>query len=89
MTSRTGDHGGLPHLDLGHLQSSAPGIAQLPNAERVQRIRADRWIGYTRAVEALGRLEAPTGGPMGAVTSSTSDDGGCRRRNFSMIDPGS
>lgn len=47
-----------PRLDLGHLQPSAQGIARLPNAERVQRIRGDRWIGYSRAVEALARLEA-------------------------------
>lgn len=47
-----------PCLDLGHLQPSAQGIARLPNAERVQRIRGDRWIGYSRAVEALARLEA-------------------------------
>ena len=30
----------------------------LPADERIQRLRADRWIGYPRAVEALNRLEA-------------------------------
>ncbi|HCI0223965.1 TPA: TniB family NTP-binding protein, partial [Escherichia coli] len=29
-----------------------------PADERIQRLRADRWIGYPRAVEALNRLEA-------------------------------
>lgn len=47
-----------PVVDLGHLQPSAQILARLPDAERVQRIRADRWIGYPRAVEALARLEA-------------------------------
>ncbi|HAM6072634.1 TPA: AAA family ATPase, partial [Escherichia coli] len=31
---------------------------RLPADERIQRLRADRWIGYPRAVEALNRLEA-------------------------------
>jgi hypothetical protein len=47
-----------PSVDLGHLQRSAQALARLPDAERVQRIRADRWIGYPRALEALTRLEA-------------------------------
>ncbi|GHL43992.1 hypothetical protein ECZU28_39870 [Escherichia coli] len=33
-------------------------MARLPADERIQRLRADRWIGYPRAVEALNRLEA-------------------------------
>ena len=33
-------------------------MARLPDGERVARIRAERWIGYSRAVEALARLEA-------------------------------
>jgi hypothetical protein len=33
-------------------------VARLPDGERVARIRADRWIGYPRALEALARLEA-------------------------------
>jgi len=46
-----------PPLDLGHLHPSAQQLARLPDSERVQRIRADRWIGYPRALEALARLE--------------------------------
>lgn len=47
-----------PAIDLGHLQPSAQALARLPDSERMQRIRADRWIGYPRAVEALDRLES-------------------------------
>lgn len=46
-----------PVPDLGHLQPSAQVLARLPGVERIQRIRADRWIGYPRAVDALARLE--------------------------------
>lgn len=41
------------HQDLSHLHPSAQSVARLPAAERVHRIRADRWIGYPKAVEAL------------------------------------
>jgi hypothetical protein len=44
-------------LDLSHLHSAAQQIALLPAGERLQYVRADRWIGYTRATEALERLE--------------------------------
>ncbi|GAB2452005.1 TniB family NTP-binding protein [Nocardia tengchongensis] len=44
-------------VDLSHLHVSAQAIAMLPGAERVRHVRADRWIGYTRATEALARLE--------------------------------
>ena len=44
-------------LDLSHLHPAAREIARLPAAERLQYARADRWIGYTRAAEALDRLE--------------------------------
>lgn len=44
--------------DLSHLHPAAQAIARLPSAERLQYVRADRWIGYTRAIEALARLEA-------------------------------
>jgi Bacterial TniB protein len=45
-------------LDLSHLHSAAREIARLPAAERLRYARADRWIGYTRAAEALDQLEA-------------------------------
>ena len=43
--------------DLSHLKAAAQSTAQLPNSERVARIRADRWIGYPRASAALERLD--------------------------------
>jgi hypothetical protein len=45
-------------LDLSHLTPSAQRLAHLPFAERITHIRAERWIGYPRAVEAVNRLEA-------------------------------
>ena len=47
----------FPVFDLAHLHAGARALARLPDAERIARIRADRWIGYPRAVEALARLE--------------------------------
>ena len=44
-------------LDLSHLHPAARETARLPAGGRVQYARADRWIGYTRATEALDRLE--------------------------------
>jgi hypothetical protein len=49
--------------DLSHLTPAARAAALLPDDERLRRIRADRWIGYPRALEALGRLEALLEGP--------------------------
>ena len=45
-------------LDLSHLHPAAQQIALLPADGRLRYARADRWIGYTRATEALDRLEA-------------------------------
>ncbi|WP_106247097.1 TniB family NTP-binding protein [Allonocardiopsis opalescens] len=44
-------------VDLSHLHPAAQQIARLPDAERLRYVRADRWIGYPRAVAALERLE--------------------------------
>ena len=43
--------------DLSHLHPSARELARLPGSERLRHVRADRWIGYTRANEALTQLE--------------------------------
>lgn len=43
--------------DLSHLHPSAQATALLPDEERLQAVRADRWIGYPRATGALDRLE--------------------------------
>lgn len=45
-------------VDLTHLTDAGQRVAQLPAEERLAHIRADRWIGYTRATDALARLEA-------------------------------
>ncbi len=42
--------------DLSHLHESTRRVARLPAAERLAHARADRWIGYTRAVQAVARL---------------------------------
>jgi hypothetical protein len=44
-------------FDLSHLMPLARKIAMLPGVERIQRIRADRWIGYSKALETLKKLE--------------------------------
>ncbi|TFB83140.1 transposase [Cryobacterium levicorallinum] len=49
--------------DLSHLHPSVRERARLPASERVELIRADRWIGYPRAVETVARLEALLGWP--------------------------
>lgn len=43
--------------NLHHLHESARSVARLPADERLRHVRADRWIGYSRATTALGRLE--------------------------------
>src|SRR5713101_8021621 len=43
--------------ELSHLTTTAQAAAVLPDAERIARIRAERWIGYSRAREALAKLE--------------------------------
>lgn len=49
--------------DLSHLHPAARRLAQLPAAERLRHVRADRWIGYTRATRALDQLETLFGWP--------------------------
>jgi hypothetical protein len=44
-------------LDLSHLTPQAQALAMLPAAERIKRIRAERWIGYTCACRAIAELE--------------------------------
>lgn len=45
------------NFDLSHLTSQAQIAAMLPVSERIQRIRAERWIGYSAANQALMALE--------------------------------
>lgn len=44
--------------DLSHLALWAREVASLPNQDRVQKILTDRWVGYTKAEEAVIKLEA-------------------------------
>ena len=46
-----------PELDLSHLLPSVQAQARLPAQERIRHVRAERWIGYPRALVALERLE--------------------------------
>lgn len=50
--------------NLSHLHPAARQLARLPASERLRHVRADRWIGYTRATQALDRLEALFGWPV-------------------------
>lgn len=43
--------------DYAHLDPAMQGLAGLPDHERVERVRADRWIEYPRARAALARLD--------------------------------
>jgi hypothetical protein len=45
-----------PMPDLSHLHPNAQAVAVLPNDERIAHIRAERWIGYTRAKQAVAKL---------------------------------
>ena len=47
----------LEEQDLSHLHESTRQVARLPGEERLRHVRADRWIGYSRATAALDRLE--------------------------------
>lgn len=44
--------------DLSHLTPWTREIATLPNHERVQKILTDRWVGYTKAEDAVIKLDA-------------------------------
>lgn len=44
-------------MDLSHLIPASRATAKLTDAQRIKQIKADRWIGYPRAKQALERLE--------------------------------
>ena len=44
-------------MDLAHLRPEMRQLVELPVAERLARMPANRWIGYSRARQALARLE--------------------------------
>jgi hypothetical protein len=45
-------------VDFNHLSPEASALAMLPGTERLARLKMERWIGYTRANQALAKLEA-------------------------------
>lgn len=45
-------------VDFNHLTAETSILAMLPSTERLARLKMDRWIGYTRASQALTKLEA-------------------------------
>ncbi|WP_425322225.1 TniB family NTP-binding protein [Cellulomonas sp. NS3] len=49
--------GGEDAADLAHLHPGARAVALLPVEERLRHVRAERWIGYSRATDAVNRLE--------------------------------
>lgn len=44
-------------INIPHLNESARTALQLTDAERIDRIRSARWIGYTRAKEIIDKLD--------------------------------
>ena len=44
-------------MDMAHLRPEARDLALLPATERLARMPANRWIGYTRASQAITLLE--------------------------------
>lgn len=47
----------MTQAEARHLSASAAECLDLPAEERIERIRAPRWIGYPRAQAVLGKLE--------------------------------
>jgi len=54
-------------VDLAHLRPEVHELAQRPAAERLARRPTHRWIGYTRAAQAVARLERMLDGEPGRV----------------------
>ena len=44
-------------VEGAHLSAAARGALDLPTADRIERIRRPRWIGYTRAKQLLDKLD--------------------------------
>lgn len=45
-------------VNFSHLTAETSALAMLPSIERLARLKMERWIGYTRASQALTKLEA-------------------------------
>lgn len=44
-------------VNFNHLSPEASALAMLPSMERLARLKMERWIGYTRANQALSKLQ--------------------------------
>jgi hypothetical protein len=64
-------------MDMAHLRPEARELALLPTADRFARLPANRWIGYTRASEAITLLERLL----------ASEPGRVRPRNLLIVGP--
>jgi hypothetical protein len=64
-------------VSLAHLGPEANALAMLPGIERLARLRTERWIGYTRANQALARLE----------TLFSDEPGKLRPQNLLIVGP--
>lgn len=64
-------------MDLIHLRPEVQELVGLPGAERIARLPANRWIGYTRANQALSLMQQMLGGEPGKV----------RPRNLLIVAP--
>jgi len=54
-------------MDLIHLRPEVRELADLPGAERIAHLPANRWIGYTRANQALSLMQRMLDGEPGKV----------------------
>jgi len=64
-------------VTLGHLRPEMHALAALPGTERLARLSANRWIGYTRANQVLALLEGML----------DSEPGKTRPRNLLIVGP--
>ena len=64
-------------MDMAHLRPEARELALLPAAERLAMLPANRWIGYTRATEAITLLDRLL----------ASEPGRVRPRNLLIVGP--
>jgi hypothetical protein len=64
-------------VGLNHLSPETQAVALLPSMERIAHLNVERWIGYTRANQMLGQLEA----------LYTNEPGKLRPQNLLIVSP--
>jgi hypothetical protein len=62
---------------VNHLNAETQAVAMLPSMERLAHLNVERWIGYTRANQMLGQLEA----------LYTNEPGKLRPQNLLIVSP--